>query len=96
MLAVVSALSPAPASACSIGPGLPTLIGRPASKAEDAPTNVVLHYLVPSGTVRFEDPAGRATGEYTLRSASGEQVPLVVKTRALTAALPRCRASDQR
>ncbi|HTU62488.1 MAG TPA: Ig-like domain-containing protein, partial [Polyangiales bacterium] len=74
----MSALSPAPASACSIVPGLPTLIGQPTNDAEAVPTNVVLHYLVPPGTVRFEDPPDRVTGEYTLRSASGEQVPLVV------------------
>ena len=78
VLGVVSALSPAPASACTILPALPALIGQPANDAEAVPTNVVLHYLVPQNTVRFEDPSDRVTGEYTLLSASGEQVPLVV------------------
>lgn len=78
MLGFVGALSPAPASACTILIGLPTLVGQPAHEAQAVPTNVVLHYLVPSNTVAFDDPPDHVTGEYTLRSASGEQVPLVV------------------
>jgi|GEM_PF-5751840 len=71
VLGFVGALSPAPASACTIVIGLPTLVGQPADEAQAVPTNVVLHYLVPSNTLAFSD-------QYTLLSASGEQVPLVV------------------
>lgn len=77
-LGVVAALSPPPVWACTVTPGPPTLIGQPANRAEAVPTNVSLHYLIPVETLRFDDPPDKVPGEYTLRAASGEQVPLVV------------------
>lgn len=79
VFAVLVVLSPARAAwACSVAPGPPTLMGQPSDKSEGVPTNVVMHYLFPTTTVRFEDPPDKVTGAYVLRSASGEEVPLRV------------------
>ena len=80
------AMSPAPVWACSISEPPPTLFGQPAHDDKAVPTNVVLHYAVPSGTLRFDDPPDLVPGKYALRSAGGVEIALRV-TRSVASQL---------